>query len=114
MHNAYAEWYFNTIRIDGSPAQAHHRSTYGMLPYDAFLDMWRAERFDPDGWADLFARAGADLVIPTTKHHDGITLWDAPGTYGRNTVVRGPRRDLVGEIAQAVRSRGMRFGAYYG
>lgn len=112
-HNAYAEWYFNTIRIDGSPAQAHHRSTYGMLPYDAFLDMWRAERFDPDGWADLFARAGADLVIPTTKHHDGITLWDAPGTYGRNTVVRGPRRDLVGEIAQAVRSRGMRFGAYY-
>lgn len=112
-HNAYAEWYFNTIRIQGSPAQAHHRATYGSLPYDAFLDMWRAEHFDPDDWADLFRRAGADLVIPTTKHHDGIALWDAPGTFGRNTVERGPRRDLVGDIARAVRRRGLHFGVYY-
>ena len=73
-HNSYAEWYFNTIRIPGSPASRHHQETYGSLPYDCFLDMWRAERFDPDDWAALFKKAGAGLVIPTTKHHDGITL----------------------------------------
>jgi alpha-L-fucosidase len=52
-------------------------------------------------------------VIPTTKHHDGVALWDAPGTGTRNTVHRGPRRDLVGEIADAIRQAGMRFGVYY-
>lgn len=112
-HNPYAEWYFNTIRIDGSPAQQHHRETYGDAPYDAFLDAWKAERFDPHAWARLFARAGADYVVPTAKHHDGIALWDAPGTGVRNTVRRGPRRDLVGDIAAAVRAEGIRFGVYY-
>ncbi|NAZ75210.1 alpha-L-fucosidase [Kineococcus sp. T13] len=112
-HNPYAEWYFNTIRIEGSSAAEHHRSTYGGAPYDDFLDVWKAEEFDADGWAALFARAGARYVVPTTKHHDGICLWDAPGTEGRNTVARGPQRDLVGEIAAATRRAGMRFGTYY-
>lgn len=111
--NPYAEWYFNTVRIDGSSAARHHRDVHGDAPYDDFLDRWTAARFDPDDWARLFAAMGADYVIPTTKHHDGITLWDAPGTGARNTVHRGPRRDLVDDLAHAVRDHGMRFGLYY-
>ncbi|MGI3780304.1 MAG: alpha-L-fucosidase, partial [Janthinobacterium lividum] len=98
-HNAYAEWYFNTIRIEGSPAAQHHAEVYGGAPYDDFLDAWTASDFDPSDWARLFATAGAEYVIPTSKHHDGVTLWDAPGTGARNTVHRGPKRDLIGEIA---------------
>ena len=113
VHNAYAEWYGNTMRIPGSPTALRHHELYGGAPYDDFLDQWTAERFDPDAWAELFAEAGAAFVVPTTKHHDGIALWDAPGTGTRNTVHRGPRRDLVGAIADAVRARGMRFGVYY-
>ena len=112
-HNAYAEWYWNTIRFDDSPARRHHRETYGDAPYDDFLDAWRAEEFDPADWARLFARAGARYVVPTTKHHDGIALWDAPGTGTRNTVRRGPRRDLVRDLETAVRDAGLRFGVYY-
>lgn len=112
-HNPYVEWYFNTIRFDDSPARAHHRETYGDAPYDDFLQSWRAEAFDPASWIALFARAGARYVVPTTKHHDGIALWDAPGTATRNTVRRGPRRDLVAELADATRAVGMRFGVYY-
>ena len=112
-HNPYAEWYFNTIRIEGSPAAAHHRDVHGDAPYDDFLDRWDTSAFDPAAWADLFRRAGAAYVVPTTKHHDGVTLWDAPGTGDRNTVRRGPQRDLVGEIASAVTDAGLRFGVYY-
>jgi alpha-L-fucosidase len=112
-HNAYAEWYWNTIRFSGSPARRHHRQTYGDAPYDEFLDAWRAERFDPQDWCALFARAGARYVVPTTKHHDGIALWDAPGTGSRNTVHRGPRRNLIGDLETAVRDAGLRFGVYY-
>ncbi|PSK95932.1 alpha-L-fucosidase [Murinocardiopsis flavida] len=112
-HNPYAEWYANTIRIEGSPARAHQDEVYGGAPYDAFLDQWGAEEFDADEMVALFARTGARYVIPTTKHHDGITLWDAPGTGERNTVHRGPRRDLIGEFARATRAAGLRFGVYY-
>ena len=112
-HNPYAEWYANTIRIAGSPAAEHHRDTYHDAPYDDFLDAWTADRFDPTAWAELFAAAGASYVVPTTKHHDGIALWDAPATGTRNTVRRGPRRDLIAPIADAVRAVGLRFGVYY-
>ncbi len=111
-HSAYAEWYANTIRIDGSPAAVHHQQTY-RGSYDAFLDAWRGEEFDADAWARLFAFAGADYVIPVTKHHDGVALWDAPGTGSLNTVTRGPRQDIVGRLADSVRAHGMRFGVYY-
>ena len=103
-HNPYAEWYANTIRIPDTPAAQHHHEVFSDAPYDDFLDQWTASKFDPAAWARLFAEAGASYVIPTTKHHDGVALWDAPGTGSRNTVHRGPRRDLVGEIADAVRA----------
>ncbi len=113
LHNPYAEWYYNTSRIPGTPSAEHHQQVYGGAPYDHFLDAWTASNFDPQDWARLFAAAGAEYVIPTSKHHDGVTLWDAPGSGARNTVYRGPRRDLIFEIASAVRAEGLRFGVYY-
>lgn len=112
-NNPYAEWYYNTVRIEGSPTWQHHQDVYGGAPYDDFLDMWRAEKFNPNEWLDLFSRAGAKYVVPTTKHHDGITLWDAPGTGTRNTVHRGPKRDLIDDLAKATRAKGLHFGVYY-
>ena len=112
-HNAYAEWYANTMRISGSPTEAYHLANYGNAPYEAFLDSWLAEDYDPEDWARIFRAAGADYVIPVTKHHDGICLWDAPGSGDRTTVARGPRRDLLAPLAEAVRATGARFGVYY-
>ncbi|MCP1428170.1 alpha-L-fucosidase [Microbacterium foliorum] len=112
-HNAYAEWYANTSRIEGSPAALHHVAEYGNDSYDAFLDRWVPDQFDPSEWARLFRRAGADYVIPVAKHHDGVTLWDAPGAGRLSTVARGPRLDLIAPLADAVREEGMRFGVYY-
>lgn len=112
-HNPYAEWYFNTIRIAGSPAQMHHQTVYGGCDYDDFLDQWNTDTFDANAVVKQLVDAGGSYLVLTTKHHDGICLWDAPETRGRNTVQRGPHRDLVGEYAQACRAHGMRFGAYY-
>ena len=112
-HNPYAEWYYNTIRIEGSPAREFHKKNFNDCDYDDLLDMWKAEKFQPDEWAKLFAYAGAQYIVPLSKHLDGITLWDAPGTGTRNTVHRGPKRDLIGDIATAVRKAGIRFAVYY-
>lgn len=74
--------------------------------------------FDPDRWADVFARSGAKYVAPTVKHHDGFALWRDPYSskaYGRpwNSVEVGPKRDIVQELTTSVRNRGLKMALYY-
>lgn len=112
-HNPYAEWYFNTIRLKDSPAYQHHQEVYGGKDYDDFIDDWNTDSFNAKSIVKQLLDGGGQYLVLTTKHHDGVCLWDAPGSNGRNTVDRGPKRDLVGEYAAACRALGMRFGAYY-
>jgi len=110
----YAEWYENAMRLPGSATAEHHRATYGDQPYTSFRPAFddAAKNFDANQWAELFASAGARYVVFVTKHHDGYCLWptkiENPWRPGWHT-----RRDFVGELADAVRARGMRFGLYY-
>ena len=110
----YAEWYENAIRLAGSPSAEHHNKTYGNRPYTSFRPEFddAARAFDAAVWADLFEAAGARYVVFVTKHHDGYCLWptkvENPWRPGWHT-----KRDFVGELAEAVRARGMRFGLYY-
>jgi alpha-L-fucosidase len=110
----YVEWYQNSLTIDGSPVQRYHSATYGDLPYDVFvrefLDGHRG--WSPHAWADLFQHAGAKYVVLVTKHHDGVLLW--PSAHPNPHKHRWQsERDVVGELASAVRDRNMRFGTYY-
>jgi len=117
----YAEWYWHHIakKGDNNPWWNHHRRVWGEgFEYADFAPLFRCEHFDPEQWAELFARAGARYVVPTSKHHDGFCLWpsaEANRSWGRpwNAADTGPRRDLLGELAEAVRKRGLRFGFYY-
>ena len=73
--NPYAEWYQNTLGIEGSPTRRHHAETYGAdFPYRRFAEEFNREiaTWKPDAWAELFASAGARYAVLTTKHHDGF------------------------------------------
>ncbi|MCW5893688.1 MAG: alpha-L-fucosidase [bacterium] len=111
----YTEWYWNSILIDGSPAQQHHAATYGAdYPYEAFRPQFDAAAapWSGEAWADLFREAGARYVVFVTKHHDGYSLWPTavphPTRTGWHTT-----RDYVGELDGAVRRRCMRMGLYF-
>lgn len=110
----YTEWYDNAIRVPESPSAAHHREHWQSRPYADFRSAFETglEQWDPADWAALFERAGARYVVLVSKHHDGYCLWPSevenPNREGWTT-----RRDLVGELAEAVRARGLRFGIYY-
>ncbi|HEY6548667.1 MAG TPA: alpha-L-fucosidase [Vicinamibacteria bacterium] len=106
------EWYPRNMYTKGSKEQAHHLATYGPLDrfgYKDFIPKFKAERFDAKRWAALFKAAGARYVVPVAEHHDGFAMYDYPFTDW-SAVKMGPRRDVVGELAQAVRSEGMVFG----
>ena len=75
--------------------------------------LFKAEAFDPDQWAELFAQSGAQYVVLTANYHDGVCLWPSSYSWNWNSVDVGPHRDLVGDLSAAVRSRGLMMGYYY-
>jgi alpha-L-fucosidase len=114
---SYAEWYYARVMFDKkSGGEEFHAKNFGKdFAYRDFAPLFRAELFDPDRWADLFARSGARYVVLTSKHHDGFCLWPTESPYkkGWNSMDAGPRRDLVGDLTEAVRKKGLRMGLYY-
>lgn len=110
----YTEWYDNAIRVPESPSAAFHAEHYGGRPYADFREPFASglAQWRPDEWARLFRRAGAGYVVLVTKHHDGYCLWPSrvpnPKRVGWTS-----ERDVVGELAAAVRAEGLRFGVYY-
>jgi alpha-L-fucosidase len=114
-YNPYAEWYLNAIRIKGSPANKYHIANYGEdYDYYDFATEFNRElvNWDPQEWADLFKEVGARYVVLVTKHHDGFLLWPSehPNPIRSDCMAS---RNVVGELADAVRARGMRMGLYY-
>ena len=106
------EWYARNMYIKGTKEFEHHVATYGphaKFGYKDFIPMFTAEKFDAGTWADLFRRAGAKYVIPVAEHHDGFAMYDTALSRW-NAAKIGPKRDVVGELAKAVRERDMVFG----
>ena len=114
-HIPYVEWYQNTILIPGSPAAQHHAATYGAaVPYESFRPEFetQAAAWSGETWADLFGESGARYVVLVTKHHDGFALWPTDVPHPTRPGWHFDR-DVVGELAAAVRRRCMRMGLYY-
>ena len=106
------EWYPRNMYLQGTPEFAHHVATYGphtQFGYKDFIPLFKAERFDPAHWAEVFRKAGARFVVPVAEHHDGFAMYDSSLSEW-NAARMGPRRDIIGELASAVRERGMVFG----
>ena len=89
-----------------------HRDKWGSqskFGYKDFIPLFKAEKFDANAWAELFRKAGARYVIPTAEHHDGFAMYDSKLTRW-NAKQMGPKRDVIGELAEAVRGKDMKFG----
>jgi alpha-L-fucosidase len=115
-NNPYAEWYLNSLRVGDTPTRRHHTATYGAdYDYDNFaVEFNRAvETWNPQDMASLFSQVGARYVVLTTKHHDGFLLWPSELTSPYKAPGFAAKRDLVGELTNAVRQHGMRMGLYY-
>ncbi|MHC4645943.1 MAG: alpha-L-fucosidase [Planctomycetota bacterium] len=108
-----SEWYPRQMYQQKEPTYHHHRSVWGdqsEFGYKDFIPMFKAQRWNPNEWVELFGKAGARFVVPVAEHHDGFAMYDSTHTKF-NSVRMGPMRDVLGELAEAVRAAGMKFGA---
>jgi len=107
-----SEWYPRQMYQQGTDEFKHHVATYGphtKFGYKDFIPMFKAEKFDPVKWVDLFKKAGAKYVVPVAEHHDGFQMYKSALSKW-NAVEMGPKRDVVGEIAAEVKKQGLIFG----
>jgi alpha-L-fucosidase len=108
-----SEWYPRNMYRPGSLENRHHLEKYGPLAafgYKDFIPQFKAEKFDAAVWARLFKQAGARYVIPVAEHHDGFPMYDSALTEW-SAAKKGPRRDVIGQLAQALANEGLAFGA---
>ena len=106
------EWYPREMYRQGTREFEHHRATYGdqrQFGYKDFIPQFTASAWDPVQWAALFRTAGAQFAVITAEHHDGFALYDSNLTSW-TAAKMGPRRDLVGELAAAIRNEHLVFG----
>lgn len=106
------EWYPRNMYKRDEKAFEHHVKTYGpqsRFGYKDFIPLFKAEKFDPAAWAALFKAAGAKYVVPVAEHHDGFPMYASDFTEW-SAARMGPKRDVVGELAKAVRAEGLTFG----
>ena len=117
-----SEWYWKRLRtpfLYKTDTRDYHHNTYGVnFDYTQFAQQFNPTNFDPNKWAKLFKDAGATYVVFTAKHHDGFCMWstNVPTQYNNgywDVGKIGPKRDIFGELATAVRQQGMKFGIYY-
>ncbi len=106
-------YYKDHVKNDGFNNYEYHQKTYGNhkeFGYKDFIPMFKAEKFNAKKWAKLFKKSGARYVVPVAEHHDAFAMYNSKFTRW-NSVNMGPKRDVLGELAIAVRKKGMKFGA---
>ncbi len=105
------EWYSRNMYRQEAEEWEYHRKTFGphdRFGYKDFIPLFRAEHFDPDLWADIFARAGARYLFPVAEHHDGFQMYKSE-LSAYNAWNMGPKRDVLGELKKAAENRGLHF-----
>ena len=107
-----SEWYPRDMYREGSKENKHQVATYGAIKdfgYKDFIPMFKAEKWDPVQWVDLFKKAGARYVVPVAEHHDGFAMYKTALSKW-NAFEMGPHRDVIGELATEIKKQGMVFG----
>lgn len=110
----YAEWFYRGLMTNDKNRVDFQKRVFGEdFQYEDYDKLFKAELFNADEWAQLFADAGAKYVLLVTKHHDGYCLWDSKYKPDFNSVNGGPKRNIVAELTESVRKKGLKMGFYY-
>jgi alpha-L-fucosidase len=107
-----SEWYPRNMYLKDNTVFKHDLETYGpqsRFGYKDFIPMFKAEKFNAGRWAELFKKSGAKYVVPVAEHHDGFPMYASDLTEWCAAKM-GPKRDVAGELAAAVRKQGLHFG----
>jgi alpha-L-fucosidase len=90
-----------------------HNKKISHAEYMTQLEGFTLSNYDPAFWAGLIAESGAKYAVITTKHHDGVAMYNT-GMNDLSIVKATPAgKDMIGPFFDELRKRNMKCGAYY-
>ncbi|MCA0381787.1 MAG: alpha-L-fucosidase [Bacteroidetes bacterium] len=90
-----------------------HNKLIGYPEYMAQLKGFTASKYNPEAWAALIKESGAQYSVITTKHHDGVALYDSKLSTLDVVNSTPAKKDLLTPFFQAIRKQGIKAGAYF-
>lgn len=79
---------------------------------DSITMSWNPEKFDARRIVDVAVQSGCRYMVVISKHHDDFCIW--PSAYSDFDLDRGAfHRDMLKELGDECRKRGLLFGIYY-
>lgn len=78
------------------------------------LDGFSADNYNPKEWVSLIKNSGAKYTVITSKHHDGISLWDTKQEKAISTTKDARvQQDVLTPFVTAVKDAGLKTGIYF-
>ena len=71
------------------------------------------KNYNPAAWADLIQESGARYSVLTTKHHDGVAMYDTKMNNLSIVKATPAKRDMVKPFFDELRKRNIKCGAYF-
>ncbi|HBG70172.1 MAG: alpha-L-fucosidase [Bacteroidetes bacterium GWF2_43_63] len=97
----------------GSESWEFHNGHMSHKDYMAQISEFTAEKYDPAGWVSLIEKTGARYIVITSKHHDGVSLWDTKFNDLSTKKSSPAKRDVLTPFVNEVRKTDLKLGLYY-
>ncbi len=108
----FIHWGYYGVKGIGESWSMYHKQ----ISYEDYMSQgnkFTAANYDPEIWVKLFKKVGARYAVLTTKHHDGVALWDTKLSKLNVKEKTPAKRDLVQPYVNALRNEGLKVGLYY-
>lgn len=90
-----------------------HNKKISHSEYMKQLNGFTLRKYDPAAWADLIFECGAQYAVITTKHHDGVAMYDTKMNDLSSVKSTPAKRDMIQPFFDELRKRKIKVGAYY-
>lgn len=124
-HNPKMEWFkdaklgvfihWGIYSVEGlSESWAFFNNYISHTDYMKQLDGFTASQYNPEDWAELIKKSGAQYSVLTTRHHDGVSLWDSKAEQAITTAKdAAAEQDVLSPFIAALQKTDVKTGLYY-
>jgi len=100
--------------VDGiDESWSFHNKKIAYPDYMKQLNGFTLKKYDPSAWADLIQESGARYAVITTKHHDGVAMYDTKMNNLSIVKATSAKQDMIKPFFAELRKRDIKCGAYY-
>lgn len=78
------------------------------------LNGFSASQYRSDEWTDLIKKSGAQYAVITTKHHDGVALWNSKAEKAVTIPTHSlAKKDVLTPFVASLKKSGLKMGLYF-